>query len=205
MRVFFTASFKGKENYQHIYDLILKTIDEAKDEIISLERQDYSYLIPKRLTKSLPKNELHYTWLKKGIKKANCVIIEASKDSFRLGHEATLALLYNKPVLCLSDKKDYSDAIINPKFYADKYKNESDVKDSVKKFLKTVRINHTSIRKNIYINSEYTNFLNWYGKKNNKNDSEVIRDLIKNLMDKNNDYENADIDELNVSSEFNEK
>jgi len=45
MIVFFTASLKLKEIYQKYYDVIVKTI-QKEHEIISLEIQDYSYLIP---------------------------------------------------------------------------------------------------------------------------------------------------------------
>ncbi len=203
MKVFFTASLSEREKYKKYYDAVVKAV-QKDDEIISLEVQEYSHLIPKDIIKSIPKNELHYTWLKKGIKKSNCVIIDASRDSFRLGHESTLALLYNKPVLCLSDKKDYSDAIINPKFYASIYKDEKDVASAVSSFLDLVKSKHVGLRKNIYITSEYANFLNWYSKTNSKNDSEVIRELIKDLMDKNPEYENADIDDLVVNGEDNE-
>jgi hypothetical protein len=204
MKVFFTASLSEREKYKKYYDSVVKAV-QKDDEIISLEVQEYSHLIPKDIIKSIPKNELHYTWLKKGIKKSNCVIIDASRDSFRLGHESTLALLYNKPVLCLSDKKDYSDAIINPKFYAAIYKDEKDVTSAVSSFLDLVKSKHVGLRKNIYITSEYANFLNWYSKTNSKNDSEVIRELIKDLMDKSPEYENADIDDLDITDGDNEE
>lgn len=200
MKVFFTASLSEKDKYQQYYDAAVKEI-RKNNEIISLEVQEYSHLIPKDILKSVPKNEIHYTWLKKGIKKSNCVIIDASRDSFRLGHETTLALLYNKPVLCLSDKKDYSNAIINPKFYASMYKNAADVELAVGRFLDMVKAKHVGLRKNIYITSEYTNFLNWYSKSKSKNDSEVIRELIKDLMDKNPQYQNADVDDLILNTE----
>jgi hypothetical protein len=204
MKVFFTASLSEREKYKKYYDTVVKTV-QKNDEIISLEVQEYSHLIPKDIIKSIPKNELHYTWLKKGIKKSNCVIIDASRDSFRLGHEATLALLYNKPVLCLSDKKDYSYVIINPKFYAAVYKDEKEVASIVGNFLQLVKRKHMGLRKNIYITSEYANFLNWYSKSNSKNDSEVIRELIKNLMEQNPEYENADIDDLDIKDAGNEE
>jgi len=204
MKVFFTASLSERDKYKKYYDSVVKAV-QKDDEIISLEVQEYSHLIPKDIIKSIPKNELHYTWLKKGIKKSNCVIIDASRDSFRLGHESTLALLYNKPVLCLSDKKDYSDAIINPKFYAAIYKDEKDVTSAVSSFLDLVKSKHVGLRKNIYITSEYANFLNWYSKTNSKNDSEVIRELIKDLMDKSPEYENADIDDLDITDSDNEE
>lgn len=198
MKVFFTSSFKDKEEYQEIYNKILETIDIEGEEVISLAKQDYSHLIPKKLIKTTPENELNYTWLKKGIKKSNCVIIEASKDSFRLGHEATLALLYNKPVLCLSNKMDYSLDIINPKFYAHMYKDVNDIPLVIQNFLKEVNNKHMGLRKNIYITSEYKNFLTWYGTQSKKNDSEIIRDLIQGVMDSNPEYDIADLSDLNV-------
>jgi len=204
MEVFFTASKSYKNEYQHVYDAILKAIKKHGDSIISLEVQNYDYLIDKKILKSLPQNQVHYTWLRKGINRANCVILEISRDSFRLGHEATLALLYNKPVLCLSNKTDYSDAIIDPKFYAKKYSKVEEIDGIVKNFLEDVENKHLAIRKNIYITPEYTNFLEWYGKKFKKNSSVIIRQLIEDLMKKNPQYGSGIISDLSFTNNTNE-
>jgi hypothetical protein len=205
MKVFFTASLSEREKYKEYYDTVVQTIQANGDEVISLEVQDYSYLIPKDVIESIPKNELHYTWLKKGIKKSNCVVIDASRDSFRLGHEASLAMLYNKPVLVISNKKDYSDVIINPRFYAHIYNSKADIQYAVTDFLKTVLNKHMGLRKNFIITSENRNFLKWYSNKFAMNDSEIVRQQLDELQKKHPEYEEADLEDLAINDENDEE
>ncbi len=191
MKVFFTASFVNKKTHQKYYDKIVNVIKAQGHEVISLEVQDYDALIKKNTLEKKDEDEVHYLYISKGMKKANAVIIEVSKDSFRLGHEATLALLYNKPVLCLSDDWDYSNAIFHPKFYSDMYKEVGDIEEKVVDFLEMVDRKHMAVRSNVYFTPDEKNFLSWYSKKSGKSISEILRNQVDSLKEDHADYEDS--------------
>ncbi len=189
MKVFFTASFVNKKTHQKYYDKIVNVIKDQGHELISLEVQDYDALIKKSTIEKKDEEEVHYLYISKGMKKANAVIIEVSKDSFRLGHEATLALLYNKPVLCLSDDWDYSTAIYHPKFYSDMYEGLDDIEGKVVGFLEMVDRKHMAVRSNVYFTPDEKNFLSWYSKKSGKSISEILRNQVDSLKEDHEDYD----------------
>lgn len=197
MKVFFTASYKGKKTHQKNYNKIIEVLEKNKVEIISLELQKYEDLLSKSDLKKLTEREIHYLFVRKGIYKARAVIIEASIDNFRLGHEATLALLYNKPVLCLSDNRDYTKYIKDPGFYAKRYKKLSDLESLIQKFLKEVRNKYLSVRMDVTVGAEHKNFIKWYAERENSNVSEVIRDMINNRMKQTKEY-SEDIKKLDL-------
>lgn len=189
MQVFFTASKSSENQYQHIYDEIVKQIQSEENDVISLEIMRYEDLLGKEYVSKNPKNQVHYDFLKKGMNRANAVIIESSVNSFRLGHEATMALLYDKPVLCLSDNRDYSGSILHPKFYSEIYQDKSDIEKLVKSFLSEVKNKHLSLRKNIYMTPDHSNFLHWFGRQENMNASEVVRKMIEDKMREHPNYD----------------
>jgi hypothetical protein len=122
MNVFFTASYKGKENLQQYYDLIVETIESTGVELLSPELGNYKKLLRPLEMHSLKTNEqIHYEAIRKGILWADAVIIEISQEDFQLGHEATLATQYKKPVLALSINEDFSKKIKNRFFEGAQY------------------------------------------------------------------------------------
>jgi hypothetical protein len=186
MKVFFTASYKGKKTHQQSYDRIVKTLQDSDLEVISLEIQKYEDLLGQEILCKRPINEVHALYIKKGIDLANAVVIEASRDNFQIGHEATLSLLYNKPVLCLSDNKDYSEKILHPKFYAKIYNNLEEIDKHIADFIDEVKNKFYSVRFQILLSPEQKNFLMRYGAKNKLNKSEVLRKMIDEKMKEDN-------------------
>ncbi len=183
MKIFFTASLKGKALHQESYHRIVQSIIKSGEDIISLEVGKYEDYLGRKLIKDTPKDRLHYLYVRKGINMANAVIIETSDESFQLGHEATLALLYNKPLLCLA-KEDVAEKIriYDPKFKVTFYKDEKEVDGIVSEFLTEVRSNNLSVRFNAKLSPIEKNFLDWYAEKSQKNSSQVIRDLIDKMI-----------------------
>lgn len=178
MKVFFTASYSAKEQYQPVYDKVVAHLKKRGDQIISLEVQSYEDVLGVRTVSKLPKDDIHYTYIKKGMARCDAVIIEASTDKFRLGHEATIALFYNKPVLCISDKKDYSSTIKHPGFYSEEYVDASEVPGIVDRFLKMCEKKILPVRFNGFFSSSQMNFLKWYGNKTGKTVSELLRGMV---------------------------
>src|SRR5688572_270286 len=122
MKIFFTCSQSGREyaeDFKKIMNLIVA--NKNKPELIATE--DLSYL---RIAKVLEKKGigvkyLHAESVKRAMYESDAVIIDNTISSFNLGHEATLAMLKGKPVLVLSQFKDYRDFFDFKNFHAAKY------------------------------------------------------------------------------------
>jgi hypothetical protein len=179
MIVFFTSSVSAKPEFQHYYDECISAIRDHGDNVNSLEFQKYEDLIGKEAIRQLSDEEAHYAYTKKGMNIAQAIIIEASRSSFYLGHEVTLGLLLNKPVLCLSSTWDYSKRIKHPKFHACQYQNKNELRKAICDFLDKVRNKYLTVRFNLFLNPDQKNFIDWYAQKHDKTASELIRELIE--------------------------
>lgn len=180
MKIFYTASFYGKEKYQKDYDLVLKAIENTGVEVLSPEKVNYlSILNVKRLKQLKDKQEIHYEAIRKGIQWAQGVIIEISNEDFQLGHEATLAIQSKKHVLCLSIHEDFSKKIINPYFHGLKY-NQYNIEEAVGDFVKLVKEESLNQRFNLFLSEKQLNHLETAANKNKLNKSEYLRLLIDN-------------------------
>jgi len=177
-KVFFTASYEGKQAYQENYDLIVKAIKESTTEVIATELGNYkTILTQKEMNKCKTEREMHYLAIKRGIQWADLVILELSHESFQVGHEATLALELNKPVLGLSVNVDWSERIIHRYFYGEKY-SKYFVKEIVQDFIAKNSKEDLNERFNLFLSKSQLKKLETLSKKENMNKSEYLRNLI---------------------------
>lgn len=121
---------------------------------------------------------------------SDVVIAEGTISSFSVGHQITLALNKNKPVLLLSykskDDKSYFrngfiDGIKNPLLSAVTYK-DSDLKDILEDFFNKNK-RGLSVKFNIVFTKYIENYLDWASFTYKVNKSEYIRQLIEKHMD----------------------
>lgn len=182
MKVFFTASYNGKEHLQKYYDLIVECIQSTGVDLISPELGNYKKILKPLEMHSLKSEEqIHYEAIRKGILWADAVVIEISHEDFQLGHETTLALGYKKPVLILSLKEDYSKKINNRFLEAAKY-TQYNVKDIIIDFIVKNRQELLSERFNMFISKTQLKHLELKGKQSGMNKSEYLRNLIDQDM-----------------------
>ena len=179
MKIFFTASYSGKDKYQKYYDLVLKAIQSTGADVISPELNNYKKILTQVEMNSLKtERQIHYEAIRKGIVWADVVIIEISEENFQLGYEANLAIQSKKPVLCLSIHEDFSDKIHNRYFYASKY-TKYNAKDIVLDFVVKHRKELLSERFNFFIYKSQLKHLELQAEKNSINMSEYLRGLIE--------------------------
>lgn len=197
MRVFFTASYRGKKTLQKYYDKIIHTLESDGIEVLSLEVQVYADLLEHKFIEKLKSKhksleqanrDIHYYYIKKAIDLADAVIMETTMDNFRLGYEARTAIDFDKPTLCLSQEKDFSMYFRDIKLYAKQYQNEEDLESIVKSFINEVKNKLLNVRMHVLMPSSDINFLDWLGKKEGKNRSEIIRALIHQKRSVTKDY-----------------
>lgn len=190
MKIFFTGSQRGRNEYGSAYIKLEKVLKANSIEYISPQSHRYEDLLEPKITKDISQEEVHYLFISRGIELADATIIEASMDTFRLGHEATLSLIHSKPVLCLSQHRDYSKAIKHPSFYSEQYQTLDELEEIVLNFINEVKSKLLSIRFNGMMSPKQKAFIEWLGKEEGKSISEVIRDLIDNKMIDSEKFEN---------------
>ncbi len=178
MKIFYTASYYGKEKYQESYNLVLNAIKSAEVELLSPEVGNYlSVLKLADYEKIKGKKRLHYEAIIRGIRWAQAVIIEISHEDFQLGHEATMALSLKKPVLALSIHEDFSKKITHPLFFGAKY-NQYNIEELIADFVKRNEKETLNERFNLFLSQRQLQNLEKHAKEKNMNNSEYIRMLI---------------------------
>lgn len=180
MKIFWTASYHGKNLYQKYYDLVSSTIDAQPGiEAVATEKGNYQSLVPPRVKEALKDHplKLHYEAIRRGILWADAVIIEISHESFQLGHEATLAIQAKKHVLCLSVNEDYSEKFDNRYFHAARY-NKMTLDEIIEDFLALARKDLLSRRFNLFLTSSQEQFLKTKGEESGLGASGYLRKLI---------------------------
>lgn len=179
MRIFYTASFYGKQAYQEQYDLVRATIKEFSVDLISPEEGNYLDVIDPKTRKRLegkPKL-IHYEAIRQGIHLADAVIIEATHEDIQLGHEVTLALMEKKPMLVLSTKEDFSKKIIHDYLFGARY-TKATIKGILQDFFVNVRQMRHARRFNMFLYPSQVEYLEKISVKQGMNMSEYIRHLI---------------------------
>lgn len=179
MKIFFTASFKGKETYQKNYDEIIRILGQLGCEVISLENTKYEDFLSKSEMKDLSGDEIREKFIRKALKTTNAAVFETSIESISIGIEIGLALAYNKTALCLSANRDLSKKTKRSGYYAKHYKDFDDLKQILIDHIDMLKDRTFRSRLNIVVNSEQKNYLNSLAKNKNKNISEILRDLIE--------------------------
>jgi hypothetical protein len=182
MKIFFTCSQTGRE-YAQNFQQIMQAIVKNKNQPELLATEDLSYLKVAENLKAKGTNPkyLHAESVRRAIFESDGIVIDNTVSSFRLGHEATLAMLKNKPVLVLSQNVNYEDLMNFKNFHAAKY----DPKDSRKlqfiidDFLEKVRVESLSIRFNLFISESDKEYLGKTSKEESLTMSEYLRKLVK--------------------------
>lgn len=187
LKIFWTASYSGKAQYQKYYDLVGRTIGaQPSVEVIATEKGNYQDVLPPTLRNKLSKqpSALHYEAIRRGILWADAVIIEISEQDFQLGHEATLAIQSKKHVLCLSIHEDFSSKINNRYYHAAKY-NKMTIDETIEDFLSFARKDLLSHRFNLFLTSGQVQFLKSKGIETGEGASNYLRTLINNARNSN--------------------
>lgn len=180
MKIFWTASYRGKTTYQKSYDLVGRIIDAQPGvEVIATEKGNYQDILPPTIRTKLASHPsaLHYEAIRRGILWADAVIIEMSQESFQLGHEATLAIQAKKHVLCLSIHENFEGKIDNRYFHGAKY-NKMTIEEDIEEFLKLAQKDLLSHRFNLFLTSSQEQFLKSKGQESGLGASDYLRSLI---------------------------
>lgn len=137
MNVALIVPYPGKKTYQKDYDSIVKAVEANGSIVLSAEKKEIYSDALQQGSALRDHSEAHYEFIRKNIIASDAVIVEVTYEDFKMGHETTLALLYHKPVLVLSQRQDFGDYIHHPDFTAVRY-DPKDTSEIIKKFLENV-------------------------------------------------------------------
>lgn len=123
------------------------------------------------------------------IHQADVVIVEATSDHLAQGYQIAVALQYKKPVLVITRNKleeQFLSGIKDRLLTKAEYKNEAELAEVVKRFLRDNTISTKDLRFNMFIDRPIYNYLRTVSYETGKNKSEIIRELINNEIKKEN-------------------
>ncbi|MCA9376312.1 hypothetical protein KC685_00120 [Candidatus Dojkabacteria bacterium] len=182
IKIFYTASFYGKAQYQKEYDMVRESILKTGVDMISPELGGYTQVLSKRERDRLrDKNSIHYASIKRGIMMCDATVIEVSREDFQLGHEATLAIQAKKHVLCLSVNEDYSKKIKNPYFHGARY-NRYNIDEVIGRFISKVDREGLSERFNFFLSPSQLTYISEQARLEGRTTADYLRGLIENDM-----------------------
>lgn len=123
---------------------------------------------------------------------SDVLVVEGTVSSFSIGHQITVAINKNKPVLFLiyekNDEKNYfrSSFIdgINTPLITKKTYNNNNLERTLEDFFNSNKKGAT-IKFNIVLTKEIDNYLDWASFAYKKNKSEFIRDIIAKHIEEN--------------------
>ena len=201
MKIHFTASsiklLEYKKNYLAIKNEIL-------DLGHTLTRDWIQNAIKKREEGEIVDRETIYEKTMEAVLMADVIIVEGTVPSFSIGHQVTLALSKNKPVLFLlaknhveenALKSTFIDGINSPLLTTAEYDHDN-VKEIIANFLLKYK-DGLHIRFNLVLNNELDNYLDWAIFTYKTNKSEFIRNLISKNMQKDDERYKTYLEKIN--------
>lgn len=135
-----------------------------------------------------------YAKVTKAIAKSDMLIFENSVSSFSIGHTLTLGLQHRTPilVLMLEDrpsflKKSFIQGIKSDLLVIAEY-NLENYKEIINSFIRKFERNDLKYRFNMILSEPEKRYLDWASFNERTNKTRIIKDLIKNKMDKDSLY-----------------
>jgi hypothetical protein len=188
MKVFFAASTSELKKYKSNYLEICRLIKDM-GHTITRDWLDEAIKFQDQQVVNIDREDI-YQQVSDAIMAADVVVVEGTIASFSIGHQITLALTKNKPVLFLQlkqkDKKrkqfqgNFIDGIKSPLLNVEQYTPE-ELPDILNDFFDKNAGKHI-VKFNIVLTREIENYLNWVSFAYRVNRSEFIRELILNHM-----------------------
>lgn len=187
MRIYFTASLRGKKEYGQNYSEIVAVLNKLGHKVFSEHILNDNILDVGNLSKEDAKK--NYARILSEIKKADVVVAEVSNQSLSVGHELTEAITLNKPlvVMYVGDKKP---GLLFGSSY-DKMQIIQYVFGEAEKVMEDVianAIRHVDVRFNFFVSPKILSYLDWIVQKRMIPRSVFLRNLIDREMKKDREF-----------------
>jgi len=188
MKIYFTASMSGREKYLDKYKKILDVLKDLEikvfEETVDVTREYvYDEISDEEKIR-------YYQKVLKWISDVDIVVVEASHQSLSIGHEISLALERNKPVIVLYSHGDAPHFLVGVK--SDKLLVQKYSIDDLKRVLKDsidYAAEQQDTRFNFFISPKHQNYLDWIAKKLKTPRAVHLRALLEKDMASNKAYQ----------------
>lgn len=188
MLIYFNASVSSKAEYNAHYKKIVELLEKQGHKVIADHILDYP--VTKRSEETSKSRKAYYSQMIKRIKKSDLMVAEISFPStVHVGHELTLAMDFNKPVLALYQKTKRPIlfwGLEEDRFLVEEY-TDAEIEDVIKRGVDYLS-EHMDTRFNFFISPRIENYLDWIAKNKRTPRAVYLRNLIKKDMEKNKDY-----------------
>lgn len=187
MKIYFTASLRGKKEFGDYYIQIVKCLEQLGNKVFS----DHVLSIDSVEVEAQEEADLQraYGRLLKEIKQADIFVAEVSTQSLSVGHEITEAMNLNKPVVLLHVAGKRPTMLFGSGYeklqvveYAANNLN-SLVGESVEEAKK-----YADVRFNFFVSPRILSYLDWVAKTRMIPRSVFLRDLIEREMKKDKEF-----------------
>lgn len=123
------------------------------------------------------------------IAQSDVVIAETTYDSFGVGYQVAFAVQQKKPILMLrraeSDEDSFVSGVEDGWIIHKKY-DKASLDKTIKEFLDDNDIQSKDMRFNFFIDRKIYNFLRWSSLKSGKTKAEILRELVEQEIDREN-------------------
>lgn len=190
MKIYFTASIKGRKKYFGNYKKIIETLQDLDHKVIEnvcKHSSDDVYGLSDKEKIKFYKGVLNW------INKADLVIAEVSYPSLRVGYELSLALEKGKPVIVLYINENASyflKGVDSEKFLYFKY-DIAGLKKIIQNAIGFAK-DQMDVRFNFFISPKIGAYLDWVSKTKKTPRAVYLRRLIEEDMAKG-DYESKEV------------
>ncbi len=194
MKIYFTASIAAKSidpQIDEIYRKIVERLQEMGNDVMS----DHVIKLNEKFVNEVDDNYRmnYYKKMLQMINRADLVIAEVTHSSTSIGHEITLALEKNKPVIIVSlagEVPQIFKAIKeDPNLYIFEYRDIDDLSNRLPEEIRQVKEGE-DIRFNFLIPASMVDYLEWVSRNRRIPKSVFLRDLIKHEIEKDDEYLN---------------
>lgn len=187
MKVHFASSTSELKKYKNNYLEICRQIKKI-GHTITRDWIEEAIGFYEKGTLEIDREDI-YKKVMESVLTSDVVVIEGTVSSFSVGHQITVALTKNKPILFLefkeSDKKSYFknsfiDGIKSPLITTAKY-NLNNLREILEDFFNRNK-NGLAVKFNIVLTKEIDNYLDWASFTYKISKSEFIRKIIQKYM-----------------------
>lgn len=192
MVVFFTCSTKKIGKYASYYlaarDAVFKSGNSVNRDWI-----DYSINLAKRnITEA--STHIHYEDVVASIMTSDAVVVDSTVPSMAIGHQVTIALQNEKPVLLLKLRQTNSkvdklfiEGSNSPNLEVREYSSAKQIKKIVMQFLRKYE-SKPKKRFNLVLTGYLNNFLSWASFYYKRTKTELIHEAVENMLEKDSQY-----------------
>jgi hypothetical protein len=190
MKIYFTASLRGKKEFGNNYVAIVNSLVKQGNKVFSdhiIKSEPNSHL-----SQSKEEAKKNYDKVLSAIKKADVFVAEVSTQSLSVGHEVTEAMAINKPMIILYSGTDNRPGLLFGSVYDKmqiiRYDEDMNNLDGILAKAVEDAMKHADVRFNFFVSPKILAYLDWVAQKRMIPRSVYLRNLIEKEMKKNKDF-----------------